>query len=96
MTVIAYHFWSPTCGPCKVIKPAMDVLKEDFETITWYSVNTHDDSNNFKDTFGVTMVPTVVVVVLDKDGKQVYSERHSGTTMAHYYRIIRAAIKFDV
>ena len=31
MTVIAYHFWSPTCQPCKVIKPAIEDLKEEHD-----------------------------------------------------------------
>ena len=26
MAIIAYHFWSPTCGPCKKIKPVVDAF----------------------------------------------------------------------
>ena len=30
MSVIAYNFWSPTCGPCKNIKPALEQMKRTF------------------------------------------------------------------
>lgn len=95
MTVTAYHFWSPTCGPCKVIKPAIEDLKEEFPDVQWVSVDTHDDIRGFAERYGVRVVPTVVVVVSDSTGKSVYSEKHSGTTMAGYYRILRSGIRFN-
>ena len=88
MTVTAYHFWSPTCAPCKAIKPAVEDLKEEFTDVTWISVNTHDDPKNFARVFNVSVVPTVVVV--DKNGNV---EKHSGTAMMGYYRILRNALK---
>ncbi len=93
MKVIAYHFWSPTCGPCKVIKPAIEDLKEEFENVTWISVNTHDDKEDYSTKFGVTIVPTIVVTVVDDSNKIIYSERHLGTRMAEYYRIVRSALR---
>lgn len=95
MNVTAYHFWSPTCGPCKVIKPSIEDLKEEFPDVQWVSVNTHEDNQGFAEKFGVHVVPTIVVLVSDSSGKAVYSEKHSGTTMAGYYRIIRSALKFN-
>lgn len=94
MSVTAYHFWSPTCGPCKFIKPAIEDLKEEFPNVQWVSVNTIDDSKNLAHQFGVQFVPTIVVVVTDSTGKIVYSEKQSGTNMAGYYRIIRSGLKF--
>lgn len=93
MSVTAYHFWSPTCGPCKVIKPAIEDLKEEFSNIQWMSVNTHDDSQGITQQLGVMVVPTVVVVAKDSTGKLIYSEKHSGTRMVDYYRIIRNALR---
>lgn len=87
MTVTVYHFWSPTCQPCKVIKPSVEVLKEDFENVEWVSVNTHDDSKAYAQKFGVSLVPTMVVT---KDGTEI--GRHSGTQMIMYYTIIRKAL----
>lgn len=89
----AYHFWSTTCAPCNAIKPLMADLKEEFEKINWISVNVQQDPNNFREKFGVTSWPTVVVVAYDATGKVVYSEKHSGTAAAGYYRIIRNALR---
>jgi thioredoxin-like negative regulator of GroEL len=95
MSITVYHFWSPTCNPCNVIKPAIEDIKEEFKnSVTWVSVNTHADVHDYTNKFGVKVVPTMVVAVADKEGKIVYSQKHSGTDMMSYYRIIRSAIKF--
>ena len=92
MSVTAYHFWSPTCGPCKVIKPAIEDLKEEFPQVSWVSVNTQDDEHNFSSKFGVNVVPTIVVMA-KKGDTILYTEKHSGTTMASYYRILRNGVR---
>lgn len=86
MSIVAYHFWSPTCAPCKVIKPAVEDLKEEFDDVTWRSVNTHDDINGASVKFNVSVVPTIVVTKND-----VEIGRHSGTNMIIYYSILRKA-----
>lgn len=93
--VTAYHFWSPTCQPCKIIKPAIEDLKEEFSNIEWVSVNTHADTSSLANVYQVHAVPTIVVVVRDNSGKIVNVDKHSGTTMQHYYRIIRNAIRLS-
>ena len=93
MSVIAYHFWSLTCGPCKVIKPALEDLKKEFPVVKWLSINTREDSGGYVDKLGVRVVPTVVVEAYDAQGKKVYTDRNSGTQMMAYYRIIRTAMK---
>jgi len=90
--IVAYHFWSPTCGPCKVIKPAIEDLKEEFPQVSWVTVNTHDDELNLAKRLDVSVVPTIVVVA-EKNGEIVYKEKHSGTAMASYYRILRNAVR---
>jgi thioredoxin-like negative regulator of GroEL len=90
MTVTVFHFWSPTCSPCKVIKPALDVLREEFETqIEWISINTKDDPKAIAPRLNVSVVPTLVIV---KDGLEI--GRHSGTQVAIYYTLIRKALAF--
>ena len=92
MSITAYHFWSPTCGPCKVIKPAIEDLKEEFPQVSWISVNTHDDEMDLASRLEVTVVPTIVVMA-KKGDTIVYTEKHSGTTMASYYRILRSGVR---
>jgi thiol-disulfide isomerase/thioredoxin len=89
----AYHFWSTTCAPCNAIKPLMADLKEEFDKVSWISVNVQQDPNNFRQKFGVTSWPTVVVLAYDANGNVILNERHAGTAAAGYYRIIRNALR---
>jgi thiol-disulfide isomerase/thioredoxin len=93
MSVTAYHFWSPTCGPCKTIKPAIHELIEEFPNVGWVSVNTQDDPSTFAIKYNIRVVPTVVVVVSDIHGNQVLVESHSGTGISGYYRILRNGLR---
>ena len=86
--------WSPTCGPCKTLKPVFEDLKEEFPQFTWVSVNTHDDKNGYAKQFGVQFVPTLVLVVVDSERKVVMSEKKTGSNVADYYRLIRSGLKF--
>ena len=85
--VVALHFWSPTCGPCKTIKPAIEDLKEEFSQVQWVSVNTHQDTRGYAAQFKVTVVPTIVVLKNDQE-----VGRHSGTSMSIYYSLLRKAL----
>ena len=93
MSVIAYHFWSPTCAPCKIIKPAIEDIKEEFLQVVWVSVNTHDDSELLAGRYNVSVVPTIVVESKDATGNVINIEKQSGTNMSGYYRIIRNALR---
>lgn len=94
MSVTAYHFWSPTCAPCKVIKPAVEDLKEEFSQVNWISVNIQDDPNNYTGEFSVKVVPTIVVLTRDSSGEIKYVGKESGTVMANYYRLIRNGLRY--
>lgn len=87
--VVILHFWSPTCNPCKVIKPALDDIKEEFsdKIQEWVSINTKEDPKHIAQRFGVAVVPTIIVL---KNNQEV--GRHSGTQMSIFYSIIRKAL----
>lgn len=91
MRAIAYHFWSPTCAPCKAIKPALDDLKEEFSQVTWISVNIQEDPQNLALKYGVKVVPTIVTVKINEFGNPVKVDNHTGTNMMGYYRLFRSA-----
>jgi hypothetical protein len=88
-----YHFWSKTCGPCQVIKPAIALLRTEFPEMKWVSVDTQQDVMGYATQLKVQVVPTVVVVVTRADGSLIGSERHSGTQMIGYHRILRNAMR---
>lgn len=82
------HFWSPTCGPCKVIKPALEDIKEEFEgKIQWLSVNTKQDIDGLTQTYNVLVVPTIIVF---KGNLEI--ARYSGTQISIIYQIIRKGL----
>ena len=91
--VTVYHFWSKTCGPCQVIKPSLQLLRTEFPAVKWVSVDIHQDVMNYASQFGVKVVPTIVVVVTAPNGQVLGSERHSGTQMIGYHRILRNAMR---
>ena len=93
MSIKAYHFWSTTCSPCNAIKPAVQELREEFDSIQWVSVDfTKRHTIPYLPQLEVTKIPTIVVEV-KQDDKLVYTESHSGTSIAGYYRILRNAIR---
>jgi len=83
------HFWSPTCGPCRVIKPAIEQLKEEFEdkNIDWISINIREDPKGYAQRFQVNVVPTMIVFK-----GQTEIGRYSGTQIAIVYQLIRKAL----
>ncbi len=83
------HFWSPTCGPCRVIKPAIEQLKEEFEdkNIDWISINIKEDPKGYAQRFQVNVVPTMIVFK-----GQTEIGRYSGTQIAIVYQLIRKAL----
>lgn len=87
--VVVLHFWSPTCNPCKVIKPALEDMKEEFsgKIQEWVSINTKEDSKGIAARFSVAVVPTMVVL---KNNQEV--ARHSGANVGIYYAIIRKGL----
>jgi len=91
MKVIAYHFWSPTCAPCKAIKPALQDLREEFLNVEWVSVNIQEDPQNLVSKYAVKIVPTVAVASINESGYPVFVDKHTGTDMMGYYRIFKKA-----
>ena len=86
--VIVLHFWSPTCNPCRVIKPALEDMKEEFadKIQSWVSINTKDDPTAISVGYGVTVVPTIVFL---KHNEEI--GRHSGSSIGIYYTLLRKA-----
>ena len=93
MSVTAFHFWSPTCAPCKAIKPAIDDLKEEFPQVVWLSVNLHDDKEVLSERYKVAVVPTIVVETKDTAGKIISVDKYSGTNVTGYYKMLNSAIR---
>lgn len=85
--VTVVKFWSPTCGPCRTIAPALEAMAEDFPNVTWLSINTKEDREGYVDRFKVTVVPTLVFL---KNNVEV--GRHTGANMGLFYTLLRKAL----
>ena len=88
MSVVVLHFWSPTCNPCRVIKPALEDMKEEFASCIqeWVSINTKDDPHGIARRYNVAVVPTLIFL---KNNVEV--GRHSGSQIGIYYTLLRKA-----
>ena len=83
-TATMYFVTSPTCGPCKAVKPVISELTEDHKNFQWISVDTTADPANVATMYKVTHVPTMVAVY---NGNEV--GRHSGTQLMGYFALAK-------
>ena len=62
-------FGAEWCGPCRVLDPIIDGLKEKYEDIIFESINVDDSENNeISQEYGIRSIPAVFIL---KDGKTV-------------------------
>lgn len=60
-------FKSTTCGPCKMLSPIIEQIKQDNELdITEYYIDTNDEAQLEAMSYGVSSVPTIIKI--DEDG----------------------------
>jgi len=64
-TVAMLDFWAVWCGPCKMIAPIVEQIAEEREDVLVGKVNV-DEEMELASAFGITSIPTVVLV---KNGK---------------------------
>ena len=64
---VLIDFWATWCGPCRMIAPVIEEIASERSDIKVGKVNV-DDEGELATAFGVSSIPTVVLV---KDGKVV-------------------------
>ena len=67
-TVKLIDFWAPWCGPCRVMDPILDEIKEELKGKFEFEAINVDEKPEVSSKYGVMGIPTYVI---EKDGKEV-------------------------
>lgn len=71
--VVLVDFFATWCGPCRMMAPILDDVKEELgNSVEIYKVDV-DDNENLARSFGIMSIPTLILFV---DGQQ--KEKHIG------------------
>lgn len=65
--LFSLKFGAVWCGPCKLLEPKLNQIKEEFPQVTYISVDV-DEEPEMVNKYTVTSVP---VVILLRDGEEV-------------------------
>ena len=64
---VLLDFWATWCGPCMMLSPTVDEVANEVSNIKFGKVNV-DEQGELAQQFGISSIPTLVVV---QDGKVV-------------------------
>ncbi|MBS6445875.1 MAG: thioredoxin [Ruminococcus sp.] len=64
---VLLDFWATWCGPCMMLSPTVDEVANEVSNVKFGKINV-DEQGELAQQFGISSIPTLVVV---KDGKVV-------------------------
>ena len=64
---VLLDFWATWCGPCMMLSPTLDEVANEVSNVKFGKINV-DEQGELAQQFGISSIPTLVVV---KDGKVV-------------------------
>jgi len=72
---VLLDFWATWCGPCQMIAPVLNEIAEENEDITIGKIDV-DEERELAIRFGITSIPTLIVMENGKAVQQVVGFRH--------------------
>jgi thioredoxin 1 len=71
---VLLDFWASWCGPCRMVSPIIDEIANERSDIKVGKINV-DEENDLASLFGVTSIPTLVVIKNGKVANQAVGAR---------------------
>lgn len=78
---VLLDFWASWCGPCRMVSPIVDEIADERTDIKVGKINV-DEENDLASLFGVTSIPTLVVMKNGKIANQAIGARPKEAILA--------------
>ena len=78
---VLLDFWSPRCGPCRMVLPVVEEIARERSDLTVGKVNV-DENPELANHFGVMSIPTLVVMEKGKIVNQSIGVRYKNSILA--------------
>ena len=92
--LVLVDFWADWCGPCKVVKPVLESMSDQYRgQVEFVAVNA-DENRGLMDAFGIRSLPTVLLLKPNPDGPGAKVLQHAvgAQTASSYHTMIQKGL----